>query len=152
MKHLTLVTGLALVAVTACSKGDSSSSATSGGAVATDTAAANAATSAVKVSDVTLGRHVGADKKVSDATDTFAPKDEVYASVHTTGSGDGKITARWQFQDGQVVDERTETIAAKGDDFTEFHISKPTGWPLGKYTLHVLVNGNEVQTKDFTVK
>jgi len=151
MRNLTLAVGLTLVAAAACGKSDSSNTATSGGAVATDTAA-KATTTAVRVSDVTLGRHIGADKKVTDATDTFAPKDEIYASVHTTGAGDSKITARWQFQDGQVVDERTETIAGKGDDFTEFHIAKPSGWPVGKYTLHVLVNGTETQTKDFTVK
>ena len=75
------------------------------------------------------------------------------ASVHTTGTGQGvQIVGRWTFQDGQVVDERTESISPTGDAYTEFHIAKPSGWPAGKYTLHVLVNGQEVQTKDFTVK
>jgi hypothetical protein len=28
---------------------------------------------------------------------------------------------------------------------------KPGGWPKGKYTLHVLINGAEVRTTDVTV-
>ena len=154
MRHLTLMAALTLVAASACGKGGSSNSAgtaTAGGAVAADTTAKSANTT-VHVADVTLGRHIGADKKVSDATDTFSPKDQIYASVHTMGADTGKLTVRWQFQDGQIVNERTESITGKGDDYTEFHISKPSGWPAGKYTLHVLLNRNEVQTKDFTVK
>ena len=148
MRHLTFL-AVAIVALGACSKNKTSydTTASSGGIVATDSSA-----TALRVADVTVGRRVGADKKVTDATDTFAPKDEIYASVHTTGASTGKITARWTFQDGQVVDERSETINGKGDDYTEFHISKPSGWPAGKYTVHVLVNDRETQTKDFTVK
>jgi hypothetical protein len=152
MRHLTWLAAAAVVTVAGCSKSNYDQNATSAGSVASDTAAKTPAAAAVNVADVTLGKHIGADKKVTDATDTFAPKDQIYASVHTTGTNSGKITARWTFQDGQVVDERSETISGKGDDYTEFHVAKPSGWPAGKYTLHVLVDGNEVQTKDFTVK
>jgi len=31
-------------------------------------------------------------------------------------------------------------------------MSRPSAWPGGKHTLHVLINGQEVQTEDFTVK
>ena len=139
----------ALLATGACSKKDTAADTqTSAGAVADSTANATAIT----VADVDVGRHVSADKKISDKTDDFAPKDSIYASVHTTGNRAGTLTARWTFQDGQTVDEHTETLAAANDAYTEFHIVKPSGWPKGKYTLHVLVNGNEVKTKDITVK
>jgi uncharacterized protein YfaS (alpha-2-macroglobulin family) len=95
---------------------------------------------------------VTADKHVANQSDSFTARDTIYASIHTTGSAPNtNLTARWTFQDGQVVDERSETISPNGDAYTEFHISKPSGWPAGKYTLHVLVNGQETQTKDFTV-
>jgi hypothetical protein len=152
MKSLTWIAAAMVVALSACGKDKGSSSASSGGAVAADTTSTAATATVLRVADVTLGRHVDATKKVTDSTDTFAPRDEIYASVHTTGAHSGKVTARWTFQDGQVVDERSENIAGTGDDHTEFHISKPSGWPAGKYTVHVLVDGNEVQTKDFTVK
>jgi hypothetical protein len=137
---------VALLAIGACGKkADDTATQTSGGAIAP--------AGAVQVSDVTLGRSVSADKRVADQTDTFAARDTIFASVHTTGSApSANLVARWTFQDGQVVSERTETISPTGDAYTEFHISKPSGWPAGKYTLHVLMNGQEVQTKDFAVK
>ena len=79
----------------------------------------------------------------------------IHAVVKTEGAASGAtITARWTFQDGQVVNEKSETISPTGTrtDYTHFMISKPSGWPVGKYTLHVLVNGNEVEKKDFEVK
>jgi hypothetical protein len=107
----------------------------------------------VTVVDVDLGKAVGADKKITDKTDDFAPKDQIFASVHTNGTAPtANLTARWTFENGTVVDERTENIAANGDAYTEFHIAKPSGWPKGKYTLHLLLDGKEVRTKDFEVK
>ena len=136
-----------LVAAGACSKKDNApDTQTAAGAVA-DTTNHTAA-----VADVGLGRHIDASKRVSDATSEFTPKDTVFASVHTTGDRTMKITARWTYQDGQVVDERSETISPRGDAYTEFHIVKPSGWPAGKYTLHVLLDGAAAQTKEFTVK
>ena len=140
---------LTLIVVGACGKKGSNADTTaqtSGGAIAP------ASNTSVRVADVNLGRGVSADKHVANQSDTFTARDTIYASIHTTGSAAStNLTARWTFQDGQVVDERTETISPNGDAYTEFHISKPSGWPAGKYTLHVLVNGQETQTKDFTV-
>ena len=138
---------VAFLAVGACSKKDNAVDTQTAAGAVVDTAA-----HAAMVTDVALGRHVGADKRVTDATTDFSPKDSVFASVHTTGNRSMKITARWTYQDGQVVDEHSETISPRGDAYTEFHIVKPSGWPAGKYTLHVLLDGNEAQTKDFTVK
>jgi hypothetical protein len=137
---------LALLAIGACGKkSDQTATQSSGGTIAP-------ASTTVQVADVTVGRGVAGDKRVANQTDTFAARDTIYASVHTTGAAPNtNLTARWTFQDGQVVDERTETISPSGDAYTEFHISKPSGWPAGRYTLHVLVNGQESQTKDFTV-
>jgi hypothetical protein len=137
---------LALVTAGACGKkADDTATQASGGAIAP-------ASGAVQVSDVTIGRGISADKRVTNQADTLSSRDTIVASVHTTGSASNTtLGARWTFQDGQVVDERTESISPSGDAYTEFHISKPSGWPAGRYTLHVLVNGKEVQTKDFTV-
>lgn len=139
---------LALVALGACSgkKTDETSAQTSSGTIAPTT-------TGVQVADVALGRNLSADKRVANATDTFSARDTIYASVHTTGSGSSTtVAARWTYQDGQVVNERTETISPSGDAYTEFHIAKPSGWPSGNYTLHVLVNGQEAQTKNFRVQ
>jgi hypothetical protein len=105
------------------------------------------------VIDVDLGRHIDASKKISDKTDDFMPTDTIYASVHTSGTAiSGTVVGRWTFEDGSVVDEKTETVATRGDVYTAFHIIKPGGFAKGKYTLHVLIDGKEVRTKDVTVK
>jgi hypothetical protein len=146
---LRLAAALAIAASALVGCGKKETPSTEGGAVVPS----GGQPAALQVADVKLGKNIGADKHVANQTDTFAPRDTVYAAVHTTGTAqNAQIVGRWAFQDGQVVDERTESISPTGDAYTEFHITKPTGWPAGKYTLHVLVNGQEVQTKDFTVK
>jgi len=115
--------------------------------------AAVPAPSAFSVMDIDMGRHIDAEKKISDKTDDFAPKDTIFASIHTTGAATNKtIAAKWTFQDGQTVDEHSTTVSPTGDGYTEFHIAKPSGWPKGKYTIHVMIDGAEVRTKDVTVK
>jgi hypothetical protein len=110
-------------------------------------------TTAVRVTEVTLGRAVGADKAVTDRTDSFKPNDTIYASVATEGSApSATVRARWTFEDGQVVDESTRTIAPNSRERTEFHISKPSGWPAGKYKVEVFLDNQSVETKSFDVK
>ena len=107
----------------------------------------------VQVTNVKVGRTLGADKRLASETDQFSPKDVIYAVVETQGSGPNTaLQARWTYQDGQVVDESSRNIAAAGDDVTEFHISKPSGWPKGKYTVQISLNGTPAGTKNFEVK
>jgi hypothetical protein len=112
-----------------------------------------AATAGVRVTDVTLGRSVGGDKAVTDSTDTFKPNDTIYASIATEGSApSATLRAKWSFEDGQLVDESTRTIAPNNRERTEFHISKPDGWPAGKYKVEVFLNDQSAQTKSFDVR
>ena len=112
-----------------------------------------AATAGVRVTDVTLGRSVGGDKAVTDSTDTFKPNDTIYASIATEGSAQSAtLRAKWSFEDGQLVDESTRTIAPNNRERTEFHISKPDGWPTGKYKVEVFLNDQSAQTKSFDVR
>ena len=141
--------GAALLLAGACGKKGNETATTqqtSPGAIAP-------AAGAVQVADVTLGRGVGPDKQINDKADEFKPNETIYASVHTTGTApNATVATRWTYEDGQLVSERSESIAPSGDTYTEFHVLKPSGWPEGKYTVHVLVNGQEVQTKDFKVE
>jgi len=110
------------------------------------------AAGAVRVTDVKLGRAVDANRRVTDETDDFKPGDMIYASVITTGSSQSAtLHARWTFEDGQVVDSTSRTIAPQGETATEFHIMRPGGFPEGKYKLTVMLNGTEARTKDFEV-
>jgi hypothetical protein len=134
-----------LLTASACGKKDNA------GTVETTSGAVSNAP--VQVTDVKLGRALGADKRVTDETDNFRPADVIYAVVETRGSApNAALQARWTYQDGQVVDESSRNISTSGQDVTEFHISKPSGWPKGKYTVQILLNGAPVESEDFEVK
>jgi len=142
--RLVAFASLSMFAVAACAKREDASRVdTAAGVVAND----------VAVAEIDIGRHIGSDKKISDKTDDFARTDTVYAVVSTSGSSpSATLQAKWTYQDGQVVDQSSETIAPSGPAVTEFHISKPGGLPAGKYKVEILLNGNPAGSKDFTVK
>jgi hypothetical protein len=109
--------------------------------------------SPVSVTDLKLGRALGADKRLTDETDEFRPADVIYAVVETHGTNPNTtLQARWTYQDGQVVNESSQNISASGEDVTEFHLAKPSGWPKGKYTVQILLNGTPAGSEDFEVK
>lgn len=119
---------------------------------ADERAAGGTVTEAVAVSDVKLGTGVDADMRITDETDDFSPTDRIHVAVTTSGSApSATLTARWLYQDGQVVDESTQTIAPTGPATTEFHISQANGLPAGDYRVVILLNGAEVETKEFKV-
>ena len=107
----------------------------------------------VAVSRIDLGKGVGTDHAVTQTSETFMPKETVYAAVVTTGSAPtAQLTARWTTLDGQVVDETTQTITPSGPEtVNEFHIVKPEGLAPGHYRLEILVDGQPAGTKEFVV-
>jgi hypothetical protein len=108
---------------------------------------------ALRVTDVTVGRSVGGDNRVTDRTTEFGPGDTVFAAVETDRSASGgTLVARWTYQDGQVVDESSRTIVANGETVTAFHIVNPAGWPAGRYRVEVLTNGTVARSEEFTVR
>lgn len=114
--------------------------------------ASPATTSSARVSDFAVGRTINPDKTIKDSTDTFLPSDTIYVSVKTDESAQGaKLQTKWYFND-KVVEESSETIAETGPSITEFHLSKPDGWPVGSYRIEVLVNGSSAGSKTFDVK
>lgn len=114
-----------------------------------------AATASVTALD--LGNSVGADNRVAAPASTFAPRDTIYASV-TTRTSDaaatvpGRLSAKWTFQDGQTVHEDSRDLNLTGDGVTAFQISKPDGFPAGRYKVEISLDGSVVQSKEFEVK
>lgn len=107
----------------------------------------------LKVAAISVGRALATDKTVADQTDSFRPTDTFYVSVKTEGgASNAKLSARWTYQDGQVVDDSTQSIAPSGPAVTEFHVSKPDGWPVGTYKVEVSLNGAPAGSKELTVK
>jgi len=143
---------LMLGALAACNKKndttvtDTTSAGTTTATVAVDTAP-------LRVSDIQTGKAIGSDKKIGDQTTSFGVRDTMYVSVITDGAAkDAKITTKWTFN-GKTVKEDTQTISPTGGTTaTEFHVTKKTAWPKGKYTVDVSLNGVSAGTKDLEVK
>jgi hypothetical protein len=107
----------------------------------------------VSVASVDLGTAVGPDQKVTTPTTTFSAKDTIYAAVSTTGAApNATLEAKWTYQDGQTVNDSSQTIAPNGPAVTTFHISKPDGWPPGNYKVEISLNGAAASSKDFAVQ
>jgi hypothetical protein len=137
---------LALATTLACSKAEAPPS------PAPYTPPPTTAAAALKVTDVEVGRALDADKRVSDKTDTFKPMDTIYVSIATEGASPGaKLAAHWTYKDGQLVKHDETSIAPAGKAATEFHIAKPSGWPVGDYKVEVTLDGVPAGSKSFKV-
>jgi hypothetical protein len=107
---------------------------------------------AVRVTQVEIGNAIGPDKRVTAPTRSFAPTDTLYVSVATDGSAaSAALRALWTYEDGQVVDDSTQNLAPTGPVVTEFHLSKPDGWPAGGYQVEIQLDGATVATESFSV-
>jgi len=150
----TLLVSTTLV-LAACGKKEEPAPAPAPAPAPTAEPAPTPAPAGIAVSSVTAGSAIGADKKVTVATDSFAPSDTMYVSVDTTGSGTAKLDAKWTYSKGgnvAVVKDDSMTINTTGPATHEFHVSKPDGWPAGNYEVDVLLDGRSAGSKKLTVK
>lgn len=138
--------GLAVIGIPACKKKEAP-------APPAEAAAPAPAPPAFAVQGIEVGKAIGPDKRVTAPGTTFGRRDTIYTAVATEGAAPSKvISAKWTYQDGQVVKEQAETIAPTGPAATEFHISKAKPWPVGKYKVEIVVEGSPAGSKDFEVK
>lgn len=153
--HRTIAGLAAALALAACGGDREGTATTADTGLGTAPPATAPAAGDLRVTEVDLGRAMVGDTAVAEDIDDFTVRDTIHAVVRHEGAANGAtITARWTFQDGQVVDERSETVtaAAGSTAYTHFMISKATPWPTGNYTLRILVNGTEVESEEFEVK
>jgi hypothetical protein len=108
----------------------------------------------VQAGTITLGKAIGPDKKVTAPAESFAKNDTFYVSVDTVGTGTATLKAKWTYHKGgqtTVVDEKPETINSTGPATTEFHVSKPGGWPTGEYQVELFLDEKSIGVRTFTV-
>ncbi|MGI8619503.1 MAG: hypothetical protein ACR2L6_10500 [Gemmatimonadaceae bacterium] len=141
-----LAAALLVTAATACGKKDAPPA-------DTVSVAPSAATPA-RVSDIQLGKRVGADKRIVEPTTTFGTRDTIYVSVTTEGAAmNARLTATWLYNGTQGVEESDEVISSSGGTHvSEFHISKATPWPAGSYKVDVQLNGVSAGAREFRVQ
>ncbi len=148
----------AVLALSACGKKDESASSVpatpppAAAPAAPPASSAPVAIAAVSFTSVELGSTIDAGNKILAGGTSFAPKDTIYASVATSGSGKATLDAKWSYQDGQTVHQDSKTLDAAGPETTAFMISKPSGFPAGNYKVEISLNGAQVASKDFSVK
>jgi len=157
MKRLSVLVCLAglITAIAGCGKEEPAAPPPAPKAEAPATSTAPSPTPAeVSVVNIDLGKAIGSDKKVTAAADSFAKNDTIYAVVETSGSGTATLKAKWTYHKGDqtaAVDESAQTINPSGPATSEFHISKPDGWPAGDYQVEISLNDKPAGTKKFSV-
>jgi hypothetical protein len=108
---------------------------------------------AVQVASIDVHSQANPTRLATGAPAVFAASDTIDAVVSTTGSAtSATLAAKWTFQDGQVVDESSQTIAPTGPAATTFTIAKPDGWPTGKYKVEITLDGQAAGSSEFEVK
>jgi hypothetical protein len=107
----------------------------------------------LRVTNVMIGKRIGARNLITEPTFQFAPGDTVYLSVGTEGTpASATLSTKWVSQKGEVLDSSSQTINPKGPENTAFQVSRPKGWAVGVYKVEVFANGDSVDAKTFAVR
>jgi hypothetical protein len=116
-------------------------------------AATTPAPAPFKVTGIELGKSLSADKRIAVPMTSFGTRDTIFAVIASEGTSKStKVGTRWTFQDTLVVAEDSQDLAPTGPAWTEFHITKPTRWPKGKYAVEVSVDSVAAGRKEFEIK
>jgi hypothetical protein len=106
----------------------------------------------LRVTSIELGRSIGPDNRVIEATDDFLINDTIFATIELIGTAEeATLKARWTRASGQLVDETVRKVAPSGEVVAEFHLAQPTGWPRGKYRVEIFLDGKTVGEQEFRV-
>jgi hypothetical protein len=109
-------------------------------------------TAPLHVSNVMIGRQIGPGNRITEPTFEFAPRDTVYVSVATQGTGEaGTLTAAWRSQSGEIVQKSSVPVPPPGEN-TGFRLAEPKGLRPGTYKVIVFLGDDSVDTKVFVVK
>jgi len=119
----------------------------------TSTQSTTTETHAVHVQRIDLGRGLTSDRRVITTDQPFTPGDTVYAAVVLAAPvPPAQVTARWTSADGQVVFESTLPVTpGETEAVLQFKMARPAGIPPGTYKVEILVDGQVISSKEFTV-
>ena len=150
-KRCALAVAACMLILASCNREQAAAPAPAPTPQATPPAAAQA--EPFRVSRIDLGNAIDAQKRVVEPGTSFKPADTIYASIVTEGAAPSvTIITRWTYEDGQLVSQGSQTIAPTGPAATEFHISKPSGFPEGRYQVEAVADGASVGVRTFDVK
>lgn len=106
---------------------------------------------------IEMGKQAGVETlRITEMSENFRARDTVIVAVVTANAAsDSRLSARWTFSDGSVVDSSGQNVARKAgsaDAVTQFMVSREKGWPVGKYSVDLWLNDKLIGTKQFEVK
>jgi len=106
----------------------------------------------VEISSIQVGKSRNADKTIAQQTFEFKPEDTIYAAAIVEGRGSNvKISARW-IMPGGMVNESEQVVSPRDRTVAPFELRSAGGFPPGKYSLEVSLNGVPAGTKEIHVK
>ena len=151
-----LTSTLFLIAVPfACGKqGNTSASDTS--SLGTTTTTVTMDTTPIRVSDIQLGKAVGADRRITEPTTTFGIRDTIHVSVITEGAAknaaiDVQLFYSRPREGGNPVSVQT-IRSFTGTSATDVQLSQARPWSPGPFKVEVSLNGASAGTREFEVR
>lgn len=100
---------------------------------------------------IQTGKSLNSDHSVGTHAISFRPEDTMYVSVLTSGRGAGTIKVTWTYF-GRVIHEVTKKVSYNGQAATDFRFQAADDFPVGDYTIDVIVDGTSVETRRIKVE
>jgi hypothetical protein len=100
---------------------------------------------------IQTGKSLNTDHSVGRHATSFRPADTMYVAVLSNGRGAGTITVKWSFA-GRVVHEVTKKVSYNDQAATDFRFQAADGFPVGDYTIEVIVDGKSLETRRVKVE
>lgn len=104
----------------------------------------------LSLANIQVGRSLNPDHSIASITTLFKPSETVYVSVQTLAAGSGTVGVKWMFG-SQVIDQPNKTVSYDGPASTEFRLHNSGGFPVGDYSVEILLDGTSVGKRVFKV-
>jgi hypothetical protein len=108
-------------------------------------------TEPLNVVAIQTGKSLNTDHSVGNHATSFRPKDTMYVSVLSDGRGAGTLTVKWSFA-GRVVHEVTKKVSYNDQAATDFRFQAADDFPIGDYTIEVILDGTSIETRRIKVE
>ena len=105
----------------------------------------------LNVAVIQTGKTLNSDHSVGTFASSFRPNDTMYVSLLTTGRGAGTMTVRWSFA-GRQIHEVTKNVSYNDQAATDFRFEAADGFPVGDYTIDILVDGKSIEKRRVKVE
>ena len=105
----------------------------------------------LNVVGIQTGKSLNTDHSIGTHAATFRPNDTMYVSVLSNGRGKGTITVKWTLG-GQVLQTLTKKVSYNDQAATDFRFQAADGFPVGDYSIDVIVDGKTIETRRVKVE